>query len=62
VSRRQYPSDMASDGNHLGYIIRGSRSELIDVKFYWQSDVHDGQQMGACMEEEGVLLDDAGAT
>ena len=42
----------------MGYVIRGSRSELIDVKFYWR----DGQQMGACMEEEGVLLDEAGTT
>ena len=40
----------------------GSRSELIDVKFYWQSDVRDGQQMGACVNEEGILFDEAGAT
>ena len=53
---------MASDRNHVGYVIRGSRSELIDTKFYWQSDVRDGQQMGSCMEEWGILFDEAGAT
>jgi hypothetical protein len=62
VSRRQYPSDMASDGNNVGCVIRGSRSELIDAKFCWQSDMRDSQQMGACMEEEGILFDEAGAT
>ncbi len=32
-----------------------------NAKFYWQSGVRDGQQVGACMEEEGILLDDPGA-
>jgi hypothetical protein len=27
-----------------------------------QLDVRDSQQMGACMEEEGILFDEAGAT